>query len=65
MSYNPIFEEELDRGKEIDELRKAIKLRASREQFGDLCFKFSAFIKNHPVFTTLALGVFGTGLIKK
>ena len=64
MSYNPIFEEEISRDKELDELRKAIKVRASKEQLSDLCFKFSTFVKNHPVFTSLALGVFSAGLIK-
>ena len=64
MSYNPIFEEEINRDKEFEELRKAIKIRASKEQLSDLCFKFSTFVKNHPVFTSLALGVFSAGLIK-
>jgi hypothetical protein len=65
MSYNPIFEEEVEKEKEFDQLRKAIKGRASQDQFKDLCFKFSAFVKNHPVFTAVALGVFSTGLVKK
>lgn len=65
MSYNPIFEEEMSRDQELDELRKAIKVRASKEQLKDLCFKFSTFVKNHPVFTSLALGVFSTGLVSK
>ena len=65
MSYNPIFEEEMNREREFEELRKAIKIRASKEQFNDLCFKFSTFVRNHPIFTSLALGVFGSGLIKK
>lgn len=65
MVYNPIFEEENERNKELEELRKSIKLRASKEQVKDLCFKFSTFVKNHPVFTSVALGVFGSSFIAK
>jgi len=62
MVYNPIFEEENTRGKELNELRKAIRLRAGKDQVKDLCQKFSGFVRSHPVFTTLAIGVFAIGL---
>ncbi len=62
--YNPIFEQE-NRDKELGELRNAIKLRASSDQVRDLCFQFSNFIKSHPIFTSLALGVFSYSFAKK
>ncbi len=62
MVYNPIFEEEVEREMELTELKKAIKLRAGKDQVKDLCYKFSAFVKNHPVMTTVALGVFSYSL---
>ncbi|MDA0771876.1 MAG: hypothetical protein O3C63_02930 [Cyanobacteria bacterium] len=62
MVYNPIFEEEMGRNKELDELKGAIKRRAGSEKVLDLCSKFGNFVKAHPIFTTLALGVFGAGL---
>lgn len=62
MVYNPIFEEEIDRDRELTELRKAIKLRAGKDQVMDLCTKFSTFLKNHPVVTTAAIGVFSYAL---
>lgn len=65
MVYNPIFEEEISRDQELLELKKAIKLRASKEQLGDVCDKAQNFVKKHPIFTTLALGVFGIGLKKR
>ena len=65
MVYNPIFEEELIRDKELLELRKAIKMRASKEQIDEVYVKFQNFVKTHPIFTTLALGIFGLGFVKK
>jgi hypothetical protein len=65
MVYNPIFEEEISRDQELSELKKAIKLRASKEQLEDVYDKAQNFVKSHPIFTTLALGVFGLGLRKK
>lgn len=62
MVYNPIFEEELERGKQIGDLRRAIKSRATKDQVQDLCVKFTNFVKAHPIFTTVALGVFSIGL---
>ena len=65
MVYNPIFEEEYSKERELDELKKAIKLRASKDQLGDLYQKAQNFVLNHPIFTSLALGVFGIGLKKR
>ncbi len=65
MVYNPIFEEELDRENQLRGLKNAIKLRAGQDQMQDLCFKFSTFVKAHPIFTTMAIGVFGLGLVSK
>ncbi len=65
MVYNPIFEEELDRENELKGLKNAIKLRAGKDQMQDLCFKFSTFVKAHPIFTTMALGVFGLSLASR
>lgn len=65
MTYNPIFEEEISREKELNDLRGAIKLRAGSDKVLDLCHKFSNFVKAHPIFTTLALGVFGANLGRK
>ncbi|MCE2929128.1 MAG: hypothetical protein LW817_05820 [Candidatus Caenarcaniphilales bacterium] len=61
MVYNPIFEEEIERDKELIELRKAIKLRAGKDQVKDLSTKFSSFVIKHPVFTALALSAFALG----
>tara|TARA_B100001989_G_C24290747_1_gene340884 strand:- start:179 stop:385 length:207 start_codon:yes stop_codon:yes gene_type:complete len=65
MVYNPIFEEEISRDRELSDLKKAIKLRASKEQLGDVCEKFQDFVKNHPIFTSLVLGVFGFSFAKR
>lgn len=65
MVYNPIFEEEMDRETELKGLKNAIKLRAGKDQMNDLCFKFSTFVKAHPIFTTMAIGVFSMGLVAK
>jgi len=62
---NNEIEEELDRNKELQELRKAIKMRAGSDQVLDLCSKFSTFVKAHPIFTTIALGVFGAGIARR
>lgn len=64
MVYNPIFEEELSREKEFDKLRQAIKFRAGKDLFKDLCSKLNTFAKSHPIFTTVAIGVFSYGLSK-
>ena len=65
MVYNPIFEEELSRDQELSELKKAIKLRASKELIEEVYEKAQKFVKNHPIFTTLALGMFGLTFRKK
>lgn len=65
MTYNPIFEEEISREQELNNLKDAIKRRAGSETILDLCHKFGTFVKAHPIFTTLALGIFSAGLIKK
>ena len=65
MVYNPIFEEELDRENQLRGLKNAIKLRAGKDQMQDLCFKFSTFVKAHPIFTTMAIGVFGLSLASR
>jgi hypothetical protein len=65
MVYNPIFEEELSRDQELMELKKAIKLRASKELLEEVYFKAQKFVKSHPIFTTLALGIFGLSFKKK
>lgn len=62
MVYNPIFEEEVERDAELGSLRRAIKSRAAQDQFQNLCHKFTHFVKAHPIFTTVALGVFGLGI---
>jgi hypothetical protein len=62
MVYNPIFEEEVQRDVELGSLRRAIKTRAAQDQFQNLCQKFTHFVKAHPIFTTVALGVFGLGI---
>lgn len=62
MVYNPIFEEEITRDQELLELKKAIKIRASKEQLQEVVGKAQSFVKKHPIFTTLALSVFGLGL---
>lgn len=61
MVYNPIFEEEEKRDKELMELRKAIKLRAGKDQVKDLAGKFSHFVTKHPIFTVAALSAFMLG----
>lgn len=64
MVYNPIFEEELSKDQELIELKKAIKQRASKEQLEDVYKKTQTFVLRHPIFTTLALGMFGLSLRK-
>jgi hypothetical protein len=64
MVYNPIFEEELSKDQELIELKKAIKQRASKEQFEDVYKKTQTFVMKHPIFTTLALGMFSLSLKK-
>lgn len=61
--YNPIFEQE-NRNQELQELKDAIKLRAGSDQVKDLANKFSHFVKSHPIFTSLAIGVFSTALVR-
>lgn len=63
MVYNPIFEEELERGKQLTELRKAIKLRSGKDQVKDLTTQLASFVKAHPVFTAVTVGVFGLAVI--
>ncbi len=63
MVYNPIFEEEMNKDKDFLDLKKAIKMRAGKDQVKDLCTKFTALVKNHPVITTVALGVFASSLV--
>ena len=65
MVYNPIFEEEISRDQELLELKKAIKLRASKDQLEEVYTKAEKFVKSHPIFTTIALGIFGLGLKKR
>ena len=65
MVYNPIFEEEISRDQELVELKKAIKLRASQDQLEDVYLKVQRFVTDHPIFTSLALGVFGLGLKRR
>ncbi len=65
MVYNPIFEEEIIRDQELLELRKAIKVRASKELLEDVYDKSQSFLRNHPIFTTLALGIFGLSFKRK
>ncbi len=62
--YNPIFEEECSkcsRDRELKYLRDSICLRATQTQFKDLAFKFTKFVKAHPVVTLAAAGVLGFG----
>jgi hypothetical protein len=61
MTYNPIFEEELERDKELKGLREQIRYRATMDQLKDLSSKTFKFVKRHPIVTILALGVFGLG----
>ena len=65
MLYNPIFEEENLREQELLDLKKAIKTRASNEQIKEVYQKTQRFIKSHPIFTTLALGLFGLSFKKR
>lgn len=65
MVYNPIFEEEISRDQELIELKKAIKLRASKDLLEDVYRKSENFIKSHPIFTSFALAVFGLSLKRK
>lgn len=61
MTYNPIFEEELEREKDLKDLRDQICYRATMDQLKDLSSKTFGFVKKHPIVTILALGVFGIG----
>lgn len=63
MVYNPIFEEELERGKQLNELRKAIKLRSGKDQVKDLTSQLGSFVKAHPVFTAVTLGIFSFAIM--
>lgn len=66
MLYNPIFEEETERGEEMKDLRKSIRFRAARKEVFDLCLKLLNFTKNHPIATVAALaGFMGMGIGRK
>ena len=65
MVYNPIFEEELERDKELHSLKNSIRFTASQDQAKDVCLKVGNFFKMHPILTTLALGVFSINKFRK
>lgn len=65
MSYNPIFEEEVERNQELRSLKDAITYRATRDQAVDFSSKLIKFCKEHPMITLLVTGLVGFSLNRK
>lgn len=51
MVYNPIFEEEVDRKKELKQLKKEIKSRARKENMKQVIDRVFYLLKRRPILT--------------
>ena len=49
MTYNPIFEEELEREEELKTLKNSIRFRSAKQNAKDLFAKLFKFGRSHPV----------------
>lgn len=55
MVYNPIFEEEVERKKELKQLKKEIKHRARSENIAQVINRVYNLLKSKPILTIYAL----------
>ena len=63
MTYNPIFEEELEREKELKSLKNSIRFRSATKHTKDLFSRLFSFGKSHPVASLATLAsLIGFGL---
>lgn len=57
MSYNPIFEEEVERERELKNLKDSITYRATRDQVMEFVSKTINFCRAHPMITLFVTGL--------
>ena len=63
MTYNPIFEEEVERQEELRGLQDSIKRRLVMSQFKDFFTKVVSFGRKHPITAFAAVaGLLGLGI---